>query len=115
MPECYVQRGQAYAALGTYERAHRDFSRAVQLRPDYAEALLLRGTLACQHGREGLADLVRARDLGADPANVHYQLALARMAQEDRAAALDDENAALQHRPDFQAAQKLKILLLKKS
>ena len=116
-PECLVQRGESHAVLDHYDRAYQDFSRALQFRPDDAEALLHRGILDCKHqkNRNGLADLERARDLGADPSTVYYYLAAVRTAQQDEAGALEDVKTALRHRPDFPAAQQLHDRLLKKS
>ncbi|MEN3183548.1 MAG: tetratricopeptide repeat protein, partial [Atribacterota bacterium] len=42
-PEGYVNRGNAYFALGEVEKAIADYSRAIDLRPNFAEAYNNRG------------------------------------------------------------------------
>ena len=90
---CYHDRARAEEALGQGERALSDYSRALELDPALMAAALNRGTLSYKAGRheDAIVDFRRALRAGPDPetaGRIHYNLALARLAQRDRAAAL---------------------------
>jgi serine/threonine protein kinase/Flp pilus assembly protein TadD len=107
--ECYYNRGLAYAQLGERQRALRDFDRALQLDARLAAAALNRGMLHYQEHRyaDAAADLRRALDDGADPALVHYNLALVSLAQKDRDAARSHLVQALSADPQYGPAREL--------
>jgi hypothetical protein len=65
-----------------------------------------------RHLGEAAEDLRRALDLGADPAAVHFNLALVHQAGRDRAAALASLAEALRYRPIYPEAQELRNRLL---
>jgi tetratricopeptide (TPR) repeat protein len=104
----YCNRGLAHAALGQTEQALHDYSRALRLDPELTSAALNRGILHYQARRfeEAAADLRRALD-GGEPA-AHYHLALVRLAQHNRAAALDHVRSALQADPGHAGARALR-------
>jgi hypothetical protein len=54
-----------------------------------------------------LADLLRARELGADPAVVSLDLALVHLARGEQAAALDNLSRSLSHNPHQPDARQL--------
>jgi serine/threonine protein kinase/Tfp pilus assembly protein PilF len=97
--ECFYNRGLARQALGHSELALNDFDKTLELEPTLAVAALHRGMLRGELRRfdEATRDLTAALAHGADPAAVHYQLALIHLAQEDRQAALESLRKALQH------------------
>ncbi len=65
VPECFVLRGEAHAALGHHDQGLRDFQLAIDRRPDFAHAYQLRGNLYQATGRmkEAQEDLECARKL----------------------------------------------------
>src|SRR5262249_48887925 len=77
--ECYHSGALALAARGERARARADYDRALDLDPTLAAAALNRGALHVQERRWDAADadLRLALSLGADPAAVHYNRALA--------------------------------------
>lgn len=60
--EGYYQEARAYLAKGHYLPAEREFSRAIDLAPHFAQAYAERGALRCSIGKEseGAADFLRA-------------------------------------------------------
>jgi len=61
-PEAYVQRGLSYLYLHDFDQAATDFSRAIEIKPDSADAYLGRGVVQ-EHARkwpECIQDLSRA-------------------------------------------------------
>jgi serine/threonine protein kinase/tetratricopeptide (TPR) repeat protein len=98
---CYYNRALALAASGRTGDALRDYDRALALDPGLAPAALNRGLLHYREGRhtDAVADLERALEGGADPARVHYNLALVRLARGDRDAARRHARLALDRDP----------------
>jgi serine/threonine protein kinase/Flp pilus assembly protein TadD len=107
--ECYHNRALALAALEQPEAALTDYTRALDLNPNLAGAALNRGLLHLQARRyaEAEADLERALRLGADPVRTHFALALVRLAQDNRAAALRHLDEVLRTQPQHEEALKL--------
>jgi tetratricopeptide (TPR) repeat protein len=89
------------------EKTHRDlvalgdYGRALELDPTMAAAALNRGMLQFRLKRYGEArsDLQTAARLGADPATVHYDMALIDLAQGDRESAAANLRRALDRAP----------------
>jgi tetratricopeptide (TPR) repeat protein len=106
---CYCDRGLALTALGRDADARSDFDRALDLNPHLAQARLGRAALALKQVRPDDAepDLHRALADGADPAAVHYDLALVCLARRDQAGARAALQTCLEHRPDHAAAREL--------
>ena len=84
---CFYNRALAFTALGQQAQALADYDRALQLDPKLAAAALNRGMLHYRGKRYALAaaDLRHAAVLGADPALVHYDLALVELGRGKRA------------------------------
>jgi eukaryotic-like serine/threonine-protein kinase len=106
---CFHNRALALEALGRTEQALDDYDQALRLDPTLAGAALNRGLLHYRARRYDavLADLRRARDLGADPAEVSFDLALVYLARGEQASALDHLLQALTHNPLHPDARKL--------
>jgi serine/threonine protein kinase/Flp pilus assembly protein TadD len=98
---CFYNRALAFAALGRTEQAWHDYDQALRLDPCFAVAALNRGMLhyRAQRYADALADLRRARELGADPAVVAFDLAVVNLARGEQAAALEELCRALGHIP----------------
>lgn len=100
--ECHYSRALALDALGEADAARRDYSRALELNPRLSAAALNRGILAYKAGRPraALDDFDRAlRVAGPDRATlgrIHYNRALARLADGDRASARADADRAVE-------------------
>jgi tetratricopeptide (TPR) repeat protein len=98
--ECFFNRALAAEAMGRVEQALRDYDSALQRDRNLTAALLNRGILAYKSGRHAaaVADFQRALETPSDHltlGRIHYNLALARLAQGDRAAALASAEQAL--------------------
>lgn len=104
--ECLCNRGLAYARLGRLDRAMADFDHALELTPTLADASLSRGTVHFQEKRfeQAALDFRQALTSGADPASVHFNLALIYQARNDCNAARRSLEQALQHNPQHKAA-----------
>lgn len=102
-------RALALTALGDKERARRDYDQALNLDPGLAQAALNRAMLHYDAKRltEAAADLERAAKDGADVDAVDYNLALVRVAQDDKAAARLYLRKVLDRQPDHADALEL--------
>jgi serine/threonine protein kinase/Flp pilus assembly protein TadD len=109
-PECYFNRGLAYAAWGEKALALRDYNRALELAPGFAAATLNRGVLHFQEQRlpQAQEDFQEALRQGADPATVHYNLALLHVARGDSAMARQHLEQCLHHNPAHPGARSLR-------
>jgi serine/threonine protein kinase/tetratricopeptide (TPR) repeat protein len=116
-PHCFLRRGLAFAELGKKSEALRDYERALGLAPNLAQAHFHRGVLLFDLKRydEALHDLKQAQtsgnqglDRGADPAEVHYYLALVHLARHDPTAALASLDAVLCSKPHHEGAKQLR-------
>jgi eukaryotic-like serine/threonine-protein kinase len=110
---CFYNHGLVEAALNRPERARADYDRALQLNPALGDAWLNRGVLDMREKREemALADLHEALGHGADPAAVHYNLALTYRSRGEKGAALGEVQQALRLRPNHAGAKQLTIEL----
>ena len=65
----YNNRGNVYADKGDYDRAIRDYNKALELNPDYAKAYATRGAVYYlkQDYDKAWADVKKARELGLTP------------------------------------------------
>ncbi|MDE0689339.1 MAG: tetratricopeptide repeat protein [Candidatus Poribacteria bacterium] len=66
--ETYYNRGLAHSKKGELERAIADYTKAIELKPDYADAYYSRGGTFLRLGEREKAevDLATARNMGAD-------------------------------------------------
>jgi serine/threonine protein kinase/Flp pilus assembly protein TadD len=112
-PECYYNRALAYEACGDNAHALRDYDRALALAPHLGAAALNRGALHYKEGRypEASSDLREALLRGAEPAAVHYNLALVHLALQDPDAARQDLIRTLSHNPAHAEALSLQAKL----
>jgi serine/threonine protein kinase/Flp pilus assembly protein TadD len=90
--ECYHNRAKAHEALGATDRAFFDYSKALEINPNLAEASLNRGVIHFHEGRldNAIVDLELARRTASDPETrgiIDYNLALTHLARHDTAAA----------------------------
>jgi Flp pilus assembly protein TadD len=101
VPAYWFNRALSCAALGDVEQAVRDYKTAFQLDPSLSAAALNCGILHYEAGRypEAETDLRGALKAGADPAAVHFNLALVFRATHNLAAALESVAQALRHNP----------------
>jgi eukaryotic-like serine/threonine-protein kinase len=100
--ECYFNRARVAEALGRRDAAMRDYTRALELDPALTSASINRGILAYQTGRidDAITDFHRALRASTDSRTtglVQYNLALAHLTHGDRAAALENAQAAIAH------------------
>ncbi len=68
----YLDRGNRFSRNGVYHRAIEDYTKAIELDPEFAEAHYHRGCSWYEVGKntESIADLTRAIEL--DPLADHY-------------------------------------------
>ena len=109
----HCRRGFAYKQLGRCREAVKDYSQALRLRPDYAEAYNWRGrAYACLGDYKlALADFTRAIRL--KPVADHYTdrgVAYARLRMWQKAIA--DLDRAIRLQPDDKAAQRVRRAIL---
>ena len=101
-----VSAGRALAGLGEWDLAAAAFHRAVQIRPDYAEAWAFLGEARQQAGMDGLAEVDSLQALQTavelDPGSLSAQLFLAMywQRQGEPEKAVQSLQAALQHNPE---------------
>ena len=85
----YLERGLIDGTLENYENALIDYDRAIELRPEYAEAYLLRGQVYdfLDEHEEAIADYTKAIDLKPRFANAyaHRGFALEALGESHRA------------------------------
>ncbi len=91
--ECYYNRAKAYEGLGDLAHARADYSRALELKPTFADAALNRGVLAYRQGRldDAIADLEHARRHAPRPetlGSAAYNLALVHLRKGNRSVAI---------------------------
>jgi tetratricopeptide (TPR) repeat protein len=105
----FYNRALSHAALGHSEQALHDYDRALQIDPTHAASALNRGVLHFQqsHYDRAIADLGLALQNGANPATVHYDLALVQRAAGNPSGALQQVRQALEHDPAHEPARNL--------
>jgi eukaryotic-like serine/threonine-protein kinase len=103
--ECYYNRARAAESLGRDDQALRDYTRALELDPVLTSASINRGILAYKNDRidRAISDFRHALKSASDSRTVglvHYNLALAFLAQGDRESARASAQEALSHGHD---------------
>jgi serine/threonine protein kinase/Flp pilus assembly protein TadD len=108
---CFHNRALALEALGRRAEALADYDQALRLDPGLAAAALNRGLLhyRAQRPELALADLQRARALGAPPGLVDWNLFLIDVARGDQASALDNLRRAMRHQPRLLDARRIYV------
>jgi len=106
--EAYLQRGDQYSDSKDYDHAIADYSQAIRLRPDYAEAYNNRGLAYALSGKFEIANVIadysQAIKLRPTYAYAYNNRGVAYMASGYPDEALDDFNHAIQLQPDFPQA-----------
>jgi tetratricopeptide (TPR) repeat protein len=107
-PQAYLARGDQHAARGDFDQAIADYSAAIQLKPDYAEAYNNRGLAYSLKGKnlmpESIADYTQAIDLRPGYAYAINNRGVAYMASGHPDDALRDFDLAIQIQPDLSQA-----------
>ncbi len=102
----HLQRGLAYQALGQWDAARADFTKAARLRRKDPRPYLYRGEVYLQEGdlAEALTDLSRA--IALDPHNVqaHYLRGTVHLRRKRYKTALKDFDAVLEVQPEHARA-----------
>jgi tetratricopeptide (TPR) repeat protein len=105
--EVYLKRGEDFTGVQQYDRAIADFTTAIQLQPDYAEAYNDRGFAYYLKGdvERAIADYTRAIDLRPDYPKAYNSRGVAYMAHGYGAAkSVPDFDRAIALKPDFRYA-----------
>ena len=102
----YNNRGGIYLGEKKYELALGDLNKAIQLRPDYAEALSNRGVILSDQKKlnEGLNDLNKAIELRPNYPDALNNRGLILMELSKYPEALSDFNRAIELRPTYAEA-----------
>lgn len=103
--ETYLAHGDQYAGIKDFEHAIADYTRAIQLKPDYAEAYNNRGLAEALQSKAGLsnaiADYSQAIRLRPDYAYCYNNRGVAYMASGHPDEAMQDFNQAIKLKPNF--------------
>jgi len=113
---CYYNHGLALFHQNVKAtEALMNFDAAIGLNDRFAAAWLNRGLVHHQRGnsKDAISDLIKALELGAEPALVHYNLAVVYEAKKDVASARRHAAEALLAKPDYPAARELQKRLAK--
>jgi tetratricopeptide (TPR) repeat protein len=97
-PSLYFSRGQLHESVGRPAEALADYSEAIRLFPEYAEALLYRARL--QKGADAARDVAEARRVGADLADGFYNEGVRALTAGEGAEAEKNFRFALDLKPD---------------
>jgi len=106
-PEFYLKRGESAASAHQYGRAIADYTTAIQLQPDYAEAYNDRGFAYYLKGdvERAIADYTRAIELRPDYPKAYNSRGVAYMAHGYGASkSVPDFDRAIALKPDFRYA-----------
>ena len=99
----YYNRGVAYANLGQYQPAIKDYNQAILLKPDYADAFYNRGTINSEIGQyqRALSDFNEVIRLNPNEADAYHGRGFAydKLGQYQRA--LDDYTQTIRLRPYY--------------
>ena len=105
--EFYLKRGEELSGIHEYDRAIGDYSTAIQLKPDYAEAYNDRGFAYYLKGNaeRAIADYTRAIELRPNYPKAYNSRGVVYMAHGyGRAKAVADFDRAIALKPDFRYA-----------
>ncbi|WP_420561726.1 tetratricopeptide repeat protein [Tepidicaulis sp.] len=109
LPRAYYNRAAAYSRTGDAARAEKDYSKALELNPDYAVAYHNRANIRRQQGRygEAIADYNAAIDanMGKRAALSFFGRGMAKDANGDKLGAVEDIERAVALDPSFALAR----------
>ena len=99
----YNNRGLAYDSKGDYDRALEDFSKAIELEPDYADSYNNCGVIYSRKGDydRALEDFSKAIELEPDYANAYNNRGATYEKNGDYDRALEDCSKAIELKPDY--------------
>lgn len=106
-PAFYLQRGESFSDAHQYDRAIADYTMAIQLKPDYAEAYNDRGFAYYLKGdaERAIADYTRAIELRPNYPRAYNNRGVTYMARGyGSAKAVPDFDRAIALQPDFRYA-----------
>jgi tetratricopeptide (TPR) repeat protein len=106
-PEFYLRRGEALCGAGEHDRAIADYTTAIQMKPDYAEAFNDRGFAYYLkgNGERAIADFTRAIELRPNYPKAYNSRGVAYMSHGYGAAkSVPDFDRAIALKPDFRYA-----------
>jgi hypothetical protein len=112
----YYNRGRAYQGLGNYRQAIEDYDRAIEIKPDYANAYYNRGHAYQGLGnyRQAIEDYGRAIEIKPDYAEVYNNRGVAYALLGNYRQAFEDFNRAIEIKPGFTDAYNNRGLCLSK-
>jgi len=101
-PEAYLDRGVAYARLGSYAKAKADYTTAIRLKPDYQLAFKNRASLTWSRNEPSMAiaDFTRALELKPEDTECLLWRALAYLSLEEYTKTIADCTKLLHSKPD---------------
>ena len=107
----YFGLGLSYAKMGTYDQAEDCFRKAIEQKPDFAEAYFNLAVAYARTGRlaETIESLQQAVRVNPGYTEAHYRLALALLEAKDRKAAIEEANIVLKLNPN--AGKQLQTLM----
>jgi protein O-mannosyl-transferase len=99
----YNNRGTSHSNLGNYRQAIEDFTRAIQINPDYAESYYNRGRVQCYLGsyRQAIEDYTKAIEIKQSNADEYVGRGIAYKSIGDYQRAIDDFNKAIEISPGY--------------
>jgi len=106
-PEFYLKRGESLCGARQHDRAIADYTTAIQLKPDYAEAYNDRGFAYYLkgNGERAIADFTRAIELRPNYPKAYNSRGVAYMSHGYGAAkSIPDFDRAIELKPDFRYA-----------
>jgi tetratricopeptide (TPR) repeat protein len=106
-PDFYLKRGEAASSAHEYDRAIADYTTAIELKPDYAEAYNDRGFAYYLKGdgEHAIADFTRAIELRPNYPKAYNSRGVAYMSHGYGAAkSVPDFDRAIELKPDFRYA-----------
>jgi tetratricopeptide (TPR) repeat protein len=96
-------RGSEYIGLANYSEAIKDFNRAIEIKPDYADAFYNRGIAYSKLGQHqrAIENYIKAIHLKPHDSDAYYNRgnSYAELGQHQRA--IEDYNQAIQLKPDY--------------
>lgn len=102
-PATHLARGDRFCAAQQWDDGIREYTRAIELKPDYAQAFNNRGfaRYAKQDGTDAIPDLTRAIELREAFPHAYNTRGCAHLAAGNTARALADFDRAIELQPDY--------------
>ena len=99
----YTSRGTAYAGIGNYEQAIKDFNRAIEIKSDFAEVYISRGIAYTCLGnyKQAIEDYDRAIEINPGFAETYYSRGFVYQGLGNYKQAIEDYDRAIEIKPDY--------------